>query len=334
VRSQIEDLSCAAFVLLTLLLSIALSTAAVPAETQPNVKQIGYLISGPPASWANRLEALRTGLRDLGYIEGKNIVITIRSAESTDRLPQAAAELVRLNVDVIFATSSTEVEAARLATNTIPIVFATHADPVGVGHVASLARPGGNITGLSMILTELATKELEIMKQALPHVTRIGVLLTSTAPSHGPAMQALDAAAQRLGLQVLPVPVRAPEDLEAAFALMARERVNAFLAVASPLTRSQRALLAELSLKYRLAGMFGTKENVDAGGLMSYAPDLVDLTRRAATYIDKILKRVKPAELPVEQASKYEFVINLRTARALGITIPRSVLVQADQIIE
>lgn len=333
-RSQIEDLSCAAFVLLTLLLSIALATAAVPAETQPNVKQIGYLISGPPASWANRLEALRTGLRDLGYIEGKNIVITIRSAESTDRLPQAAAELVRLNVDVIFATSSTEVEAARLATNTIPIVFATHADPVGVGHVASLARPGGNITGLSMILTELATKELEIMKQALPHVTRIGVLLTSTAPSHGPAMQALDAAAQRLGLQVLPVPVRAPEDLEAAFALMARERVNAFLAVASPLTRSQRALLAELSLKYRLAGMFGTKENVDAGGLMSYAPDLVDLTRRAATYIDKILKRVKPAELPVEQASKYEFVINLRTARALGITIPRSVLVQADQIIE
>ena len=320
--------------LLTLLLSIALATAAVPAETRADVKRIGYLISGPPASWANRLEALRTGLRDLGYIEGKNIAIAVRSPASADGLPQAAAELVRLNVDVIFATSSTEVEAARRATKTIPIVFATHADPVGVGHVASLARPGGNITGLSMMLTELATKELEIMKQALPHATRIGVLLTSTAPSHGPAMQALDAAAQRLGLQVLPVPVRAPEDLEAAFALMARERVNGFLAVASPLTRSQRVLLAELSLKYRLAGMFGTKENVEAGGLMSYAPDLIDLTRRAATYIDKILKRVKPAELPVEQASKYEFVINVRTAKALGITIPRSVLVQADQIIE
>jgi putative ABC transport system substrate-binding protein len=320
--------------LLTLLLSIALATAALPAETRANVRQIGYLMSGPPASWANRLEALRTGLRDLGYIEGKNIAIAVRSAESADRLPQAAAELVRLNVDVIFATSSTEVEAARRATKTIPIVFATHADPVGVGHVTSLARPGGNITGLSMILTELVAKELEIMKRALPRVTRIGVLLTSTAPSHGPAMQALDAAAQSLGLQVLPVSVRAPEDLEAAFALMARERVNGFLAVASPLTRSQRALLAELSLKYRLAGMFGTKENVEAGGLMSYAPDLVDLTRRAATYIDKILRRVKPAELPVEQASKYELVINLRTAKALGITIPRSVLMQADQLIE
>ena len=319
---------------LALLLLIALLTAEGRAQQPAKVHQIGYLISGPPASLANRVEALRMGLRDLGYVEGKNITIAFRSAETPDRLPEVAADLVRLNVDVIFATSSTEVEAARRATKTIPIVFATHADPVGVGHVASLARPGGNITGLSMLLTELVAKELEIMKQALPHMTRVGVLLTSTAPSHGPASHSVAAAAQQLGVQVLTVPVRTPEDLDGAFAMMARERVNGFLAVASPLTRSQRALLAELALKYRLAGMFGTRENVEAGGLMSYAPDLVDLTRRAATYIDKILKGAKPADLPVEQASKYELVINLKTAKTLGITIPPVVLLRAGHVIQ
>jgi putative ABC transport system substrate-binding protein len=251
------------------------------------------------------------GCGNLGYLEGKNITIAVRSPETADRLPEAAADLVRLNVDVIFATSSTEVEAARRATKSIPIVFATHADPVSLGHVASLSRPGGNITGLSMLLTEIVTKE--ISKQALPHMTRIGVLLTSTAPSHRPASDAVKAAAQRLGIQVLTVPVRTPEDLDGALALMARERVHAVLAVASALTRSHSVLLADLSLKHRLAGMFGTRENVDAGGLMSYAPDLVDLTRRAASYIDKILKGANPAHLPVELASKYELVINLTT---------------------
>jgi putative tryptophan/tyrosine transport system substrate-binding protein len=177
-------------------------------------------------------------------------------------------------------------------------------------------------------------KELEIMKQALPRMTRIGVLVTLTAPSHRPALHALEAAAPNLGVQVLTVPVRTPEDLDGAFAMMARERVNGFLAVASPLTRSQRARLAELSLKHRLAGMFGTRENVEAGGLMSYAADLVDLTRRAATYIDKILKGAKPADLPVEQPTKFELVINLKTAKALGLTIPPSVLARADQVIE
>jgi putative ABC transport system substrate-binding protein len=213
-------------------------------------------------------------------------------------------------------------------------VFATHADPEGVGHVTSLARPGGNITGLSMLLTELVAKELEIMKEALPHMTRVGVVLTLTAPSHRPASQAAAAAAKQLGVQMLSVPVRTSEDLEGAFAMMARERVNGFLFVASPLSRNQRTLLAELSLKHRLAGMFGTKENVEAGGLMSYAPALNDLTRRAATYIDKILKGAKPADLPVEQASKYELVINLKTAKALGLTVPQSVLQRADEVIQ
>jgi len=321
-------------IFLALLLLIAPLTATVHAQQPMKVHQIGYLISGPPAAWANRLQALRMGLQDLGYVEGKNITIAVRSAETADRLPEVAADLVRLHVDVIFATSSTEVEAARRATKTIPIVFATHADPQGVGHVVSLARPGGNITGLSMLLTELVAKELEVMKQALPHMTRIGVLLTSTAPSHRPASHAVEAAAQQLGVQVLTVPMRTPEDLHGAFAMMARERVNGFLAVASPLTRSQRALLAELALKHRLPGMFGTGENVEAGGLMSYAPDLVDMTRRAAIYIDKILKGARPADLPVEQASKYELVINLKTAKALGITIAPSVLVRADRIVE
>jgi putative tryptophan/tyrosine transport system substrate-binding protein len=222
--------------------------------------------------------------------------------------------IVRLNVDVIFATSSTEVEAARQATTTIPIVFATHADPEGLG---------GNITGLSTFFTEIVTKELEIMTQALPHLTRVGVLLTVTAPSHRPAADALEVATQQLGVQVLTVPVRTPEDLDGAFAMMARERVNGFLAVASALTRSQRGLLAELALQHRLAGMFGTRDNVEAGGLMSYALDLVDLTRRAATYIDKILKGAKPADLPVERASKYELSSISRPPRPWGSPSPQ-----------
>ncbi len=315
-------------------LVLALLTAEASAQQPAKVHQIGYLIFGSPASVARRTEALRMGLRDLGYVEGKNMSIVFRSAETAERLPEAAAELVRLHVDVIFATSSTEVEAARRVTKTIPIVFATHADPVSLGHVASLARPGGHNTGLSNLQTEVVAKGLEIMKQALPHMTRVGVLLTATAPSHRPSLHAAEAAAKQLGLQVVAVSVQTPDDLDGAFARMARERVHGVLAVASPLTRDQRALIAELSLKHRLAGMFGTRENVEAGGLMSYAADFDDLTRRAATYIDKILKGAKPADLPVEQASKYELVINLKTAQKLGITIPPSVLQRADRLIE
>ena len=221
-------------------LALALLTTEAYAQQPAKVHQIGYLISGSPAFWANRIEALRMGLRDLGYVEGKNMALALRSAETAERLPEAAADLVRLNVDVIFATSSTEVEAARGATTTIPIVFAAHADPVRLGDVASLAQPDGNITGLSMLLTEIVTKELEIMTQALPHMTRIGVLLTVTAPSHRPAAQALEVAAQQLGVQVLTVPVHTPEDLHEAFAMLAREGVNGVLVVASPLTRAQR----------------------------------------------------------------------------------------------
>jgi len=309
--------------------------AAEATVQQPSrVYQIGYLIAGSPTESANRIRALRAGLQKYGYVEGKNITLVFRSAETTERLPELAADLVRLKVDLIFAPSSTEVEAARRATKTIPIVFAVHADPERVGHVASLARPGGNITGLSVLFTELVAKELEIMTQALPHMKQVGVLVTATAPSHRPALEAVETTAQRFHVQVRTVPVQRPEDLDGAFAVMVRDRVNGFLAVASPLTRSQRVLLAELSLKYRLAGMFGTRENVEAGGLMSYSVDLVDQHRRAAAYIDKIFKGAEPGDLPVEQASKYELVINLKTAKTLGLTIPPSLLQRADQVIE
>ena len=314
----------------------ALIAAPLGAEAQQagKVWRIGYLSYGAPAESANRLEALRMGLRDHGYVEGKNINFVFRWAETAEQLPELATELVRSNVDIIFAPTSTEVEAARPATSVIPIVFATHADPVGIGHVASLARPGGNITGLSVLMTELVTKQLEIMKQALPRMKRVGVLAVSTAPSTRPALHALEAATQKLGVQAVTVQVRAAEDFDRAFEMMARERVNGFLALASPLLRSHRAMLAELSLKHRLAGMFGPREHVEAGGLMSYLSDLEDAYRRAATYIDKILKGAKPADLPVQQASKYEFVINLKTAKALGLTIPPLVLARADQVIE
>ena len=318
------------------LMAGGLLAAPRAAETQQagKVYRIGYLGVGTASAYANRIEALRAGLRDLGYVEGKNVVIECRWAERADQLPKLAAELARMNVDVIFATSSTEVEAARQATKTIPIVFATHADPVSLGHIASLPRPGGNITGLATLLTDLVAKELEILKEVVPHATRLGVLLTLTAPSHRPVLQAVKAAGEKLGVQLHMVSVQTAEDLDGAFATMARERVRGLLVVASTLTRSQRTLLAELALKHRLPGMFGSKENVEAGGLMSYAADFSDLTRRAATYIDKILKGAKPADLPVEQPTKFELVINAKTAKTLGLTIPHSLLLRADEVIQ
>ena len=307
---------------------------AARAQQPAKVAQIGFLGPAPAATYLPRLEALRAGLRDLGYVEGKNIAIEFRWAERVEQLPEMAAELVRMKVDIILASSSTYVEAARQATKTIPIVFAVHADPVGVGHVASLARPGGNITGLSTLLTDLAPKELEILKEALPQTTRIGILWNPTTPSHGPAVRAVEAAGQKLGVQLLLVPARSVEEFDGAFSTMTRERMGSLLVIGSPLAFSQRVPLAELALKHRLPGMFQSRENVEAGGLMSYGVDYNDLHRRAALYIDKILKGVKPADLPVEQASKYELIINLKTANTLGLAIPESLLLRADKVIE
>jgi putative ABC transport system substrate-binding protein len=307
---------------------------AARARQPAELVRIGYLGFGTASAWSTRVEAMRAGLRDLGYVEGKNIMIEFRWAETTDRLREFATELVGMNVDVIFATASTEVEVARQATKAIPIVFATHADPVGVGHVASLPRPGGNITGLTMVLTDLIAKQLEILKEVLPQATRIAVLWSPTMASHALAMHEVETASEKLKMQVHPVPVRTAGDFDRAFATMVRARVDCVLVVSSSLSRAERKLLADLTLKHRLPGMFGTKDNVEAGGLMSYAPDLHDLTRRAAIYIDKILKGARPADLPVEQASKYQLVINLKTARALGLELPPMLLARADEVIE
>ena len=304
------------------------------AQQAEKIATIGWLDLGPASIRADRVAALRVGLRNLGYVEGKNIAIEFRWADSAEQLPELAADLVRRNVDVIFAISSTMVEPARKATSTIPIVFATHADPVGIGHVASLARPGGNITGLSMLLTDLVGKELEILTEVVPKAKRIAVLWNPSTPSLPPAMKTVDAVGQRLGVRLIKAPAQASEDFNGAFALMARERAEALLVVASPLFITHRESLAELARKYRLPAMYGSKENVQAGGLISYSADLTDLHRRAAAYIDKILKGAKPDQLPVEQASKYEMVINLKTAKELGLTVPPTLISRADEVIE
>jgi putative ABC transport system substrate-binding protein len=306
---------------------------AARAQQPAKVARIGHLDLGPPFARASRVEALRAGLRDLGWIEGKNIVIEFRWADGVQQLHELAAELVRMNVDVIFAPSSTMVEPARQATKTIPIVFSNHADPIGTGHVASLSRPGGNITGLSELATDLDAKAMELLKEAVP-ATRIGVLWNPTTPSQVPGLQSVRAAGEKLGLALHIVPAARTDEFDAALASMARESVGSVFVVPSPLTLMQRAPLAELALKHRLPTMFGARENVEAGGLMSYGADRHDLVRRAALYIDKILKGAKPADLPVEQASKYQLVINLKTARALGLELPPTLLARADEVIE
>ena len=307
---------------------------AARAQQPAKVARVGYLDLGPASLRASRVQALLAGLHDLGWIEGRNIAIEFRWADSAQQLPQLAAELARINVDIIFAPSSTMVEAARQATKTIPIVFSNHADPIGTGHVASLPRPGGNITGLSELATELDAKELEMLKEVLPRATRIGVLWNPTTPSHAPGLQSVKTAGEKLGLALHTAPAATAEDFDAALASMVRASVDGLLVVPSPLTVMHSARLAELALKFRLPGMFSAKENVEAGGLMSYGVDRHDLARRAALYIDKILKGAKPADLPVEQASKYELVINLKTAKALAVEIPPTLLGRADEVIE
>jgi putative ABC transport system substrate-binding protein len=321
-------------VFITLLGGAAVAWPLAARAQQPaKVARIGHLDLGPPFARASRVEALRAGLRDLGWIEGKNIVIEFRWADGVQQLHELAAELVRMNVDVIFAPSSTMVEPARQATKTIPIVFSNHADPIGTGHVASLSRPGGNITGLSELATDLDAKAMELLKEAVP-ATRIGVLWNPTTPSQVPGLQSVRAAGEKLGLALHIVPAARTDEFDAALASMARESVGSVFVVPSPLTLMQRAPLAELALKHRLPTMFGARENVEAGGLMSYGADRHDLVRRAALYIDKILKGAKPADLPVEQASKYQLVINLKTARALGLELPPTLLARADEVIE
>jgi putative ABC transport system substrate-binding protein len=307
--------------------------AALTVDGQPAGKlyRVGYLATGPGA-----VEPFRQGLRELGWIEGQNIVIDYRFAEGRhDRLPDLAAELVRLKVDVIVAGPSQFAVAAKNATGTIPIVMWAVGDPVGPGLIVSLARPGGNVTGLSFAVDAGTTvKGLELLMQAVPKVRRVAVLSNPANPSVASTMKAVKLAARSLGVQLHIVEARDPSEFNGAFAAMAKERVPALLVVTDAVFHLHRARLVELAAKNRLPSMYSVREYVDAGGLMSYGPNVLDLARRAAGFVDKILRGASPADLPVEQPTKFELVINLKTARALELAIAPALLLRADQILE
>ena len=323
-------------IFLTGSLAVLAAPLAAAAQQAGMVYRIGILgLNAADPTEARQWQAFRLGLREHGWIEGGNILIESRWAEGDlARIPQLAADLVRLKVNVIVTRGSPFVQGAKKATSSIPIVFTEHADPVGSGHVVSLAKPGGNITGLAQQMTELYVKGLEFPISAVPGVKRIAVLWNPDAPSHPPGLKALEEAARPIQLRLQPVVARTGADFEIAFADMARAHAQALHVLATGPYIAESRRLAELAMKYRLPTFFVHRAHVDAGGLMSYGPDVSDLVRRGATYVDKILRGAKPGELPVEQASKFELVINLKTANALGLTIPPSLLARADQVIE
>jgi putative ABC transport system substrate-binding protein len=298
------------------------------------VYRVGFLWDSPSV-WPHALEGFRRGLRDLGWIEEQNITVEYRWAEGRfDRLPELAQELVLLKVDVIVAPTSIYAGAAKQATSTIPIVFASHADPIGSGHVASLARPGGNITGLTIMMSETTAKGLELLKQAVPRLSRVAVLWDPATPSHRPVLDAVEITGRALGLRLQTLPVRKLAEFDTAFSAIVRERGGGVLVLSTPLFMGGARQLAELAIKHKLPTMFGPREHVEAGGLLSYSPDRAELYRRAATYVDKILKGAKPADLPVEQPTKFELVVNMKTAKALGLTLPQPFLMRVDSVIE
>jgi putative tryptophan/tyrosine transport system substrate-binding protein len=322
---------------LVLLLSGLFNPVAVEAQQAAKIARIGYL-AGDLAGSPQLPEAFRQGLRDLGYVEGRNVVIETRDAEGKrERLPALAAELVALRIDVILAVSTLEALAAKQATKTLPIVFASSGDPVTSGLVASLARPGGNATGLSILAPELVGKCLELLKQAVPGVSRVAVVFAPGAypeRAERDMLKEAEVAARALGVRPQFVEARGPADFDKAFSAMTRERAGALTVLPSAMLYFERRLLVDLAAKNRLPAMYPWREGVDAGGLMSYGASIPDLLRRAATFVDKILKGAKPSDLPVEQPTKFELVINLKTAKALGLTIPPSVLTRSDHVIQ
>ena len=308
---------------------------AVEAQQPAKVPRIGYLNAVSPSTVSDRIEALRQGLRELGYVEGKNIVIEYRYAEGKlDRLPALASELVRLKVDVIVTSGPLPTRVTKEATTTIPIVMAQDADPVGNGFVASLARPGGNITGLSAQRPELSGKQLELLKETVPKLSRLAVFGTSTQPGNAQSLKETELAAGAFRVKLQYVDILVPKDIEGAFRAAGKGQADAILMmVPSSVAASDRKEIVELAIKNRLPVTYPQSQYVEAGGLMSYGVSINDLNRRAATYVDKILKGRKPAELPVEQPKKFEFIINLKAAKQIGLTIPPNVLVRADRVI-
>jgi putative tryptophan/tyrosine transport system substrate-binding protein len=323
----------------TLAFTLLVAPLAADAPQATTVHRVGRLLAaGSPAAGPDpSFEAFRQGLRALGYVEGQNVVIEDRYAEgSPERLRDLAAELVRLKVDVIVAEGAAAIRAAQHATRTIPIVMAATADPVGQGFVASLAHPGENITGLSFLSAELPGKRLELLKETVPQSTRIAVLISAAHPYYESTMRNLTGAAQVLGLHLYAVEVRSMDELDTAFAAMIRAGVDAVIVIEEALLLNslRGGVVADLAAKSRLPVMYSWREWVEAGCLMSYGPSRPDALRRAATYVDKILKGTKPADLPVEQSTTFELVINLKAAEALGLTIPSAVLFQADKVIQ
>jgi len=315
-----------------------LLTAPLAAEAQQagRVPRIGFLATGSHSDMSPRLDAFRQGLRELGWVEGQNIVIDYRSAEGKlDRLPDLAAELVRLKVDIIVAVPTPAAAAAKNAIETIPIVMIGVGDPVGTGLIASLARPGGNATGLSFSVgLEIAGKLLELLKETVPKVRRVAILSNPANPVQPLLIREVNVAARSLGVQLQHLEARGPNEFDGAFAAMAKERVGALLIVADGMLIFHRTRLADLAARSRLPAAYGDRVHVEAGGLMSYGPSVRDLFRGSATFVDKILKGAKPGDLPVEQPTKFELVINLKTAKALGLTIPQSLLQRADEVIQ
>lgn len=298
--------------------------------------RIGYLSQGSATGAPGLLEAFRQGLHELGWIEGQNIVIEYRFAEGqADRLPRFADELVGLKVDLIAATTTPASLAAKDATKTIPIVGISFDNPLLHGLVASLANPGGNVTGLSYSVgPEIFGKDLELLRELLPDLRRVAVLSNSTGPNHAPMIDNIKAAASSLGVQLLILDARKPDEFDAAFQAMVRERVAGLFVFGDPMFSVHRTRLADLAVKHRLPTMYTNRPHIEAGGLMCYGPNFADVWRRAATYVDKVLKGSRPADLPVEQPTKFELVINLKTAKALGITVPPTLLARADEVIE
>ena len=306
------------------------SRSGVTANESPPDRTLGSSGSAESA----RTEAFRQGLRELGYVEGKNIVIVSRDAAGKlDRQRALAVELVRLKIDVLVTTGSGATRAAKEATATIPIVMAQDPDPIGNGFVASLARPGGNITGLSNLGPELSGKRLELLKEVVPRLTRVAVFGTSTFPGNAQILRETELAAEALRVQLQYIDVLDPKDIETAFQAASKRRADAVLVLAGQVFTSQRTQLSDLAVKSRLPAIYYATEFVEDGGLMTYWANRADLARRAATYVDKILKGAKPADLPVEQPTKFEFIINLKAAKQIGLTIPPNVLARADRVI-
>ena len=317
--------------------SLLAAPLATEAQEAPKVARIGYLAANRAAG-LHLQEAFLQGLRDLGYVEGRNLVIELRDAGGNlDRLPALAAELVALKVDVIVAPSTVAAPIAKQATKTLPIVFALVADPVGSGLVTSLARPGGNVTGLSVLATEIVGKRLELLKQAVPGVSRVAVLWqpgSADERAQRDQLKEAEVAARALGMRLQFVEARGPGDFDRAFSEMVRARAAALILLGHVGFFSERRHLVDLTAKNRLPAVYAAREFVDAGGLMSYAVNFQDVFRRCAVYVDKILKGAKPGDLPVEEPTKFELVINLKAAKALGLTMPPSLLQRADRVIE